>query len=241
MKFILAGCFCLSFLSGCATTLPTFAHVHVGHTLSAWGDTPGKKGLFALSEELAVKMVETSIEASELAAAGNYRAAAAAGTRIAGIAGSAEDQVNEPDDYTFNVAFARGIDHLRYAGESPDATKNLSDGLRNIVAKSDDIVVRGDLIRRLATALASMQDQDTIKDAVQQLRVMTVQNLEGGDKQYSLREMRNDIATMLERENPPYTAPEKKYLFGVIRLPDGTWFWNFKSADEKGSYGRYNY
>lgn len=232
---------CLFLLSGCATTLPTFAHVHVGHTLSGWVDTPGNKGLFAVSEELAVDMVENAIAASELVADGQYYAAAAAGARVAGIAGTPDADITEPADYRFSNAFNRAIDHLRYAAEAEDATANLSAGLREITRKSDDIAVRASLIRELAMALGSMRDEQTIADAVQQLRVMTVQNLEGGDGQYSLRQMRDDLAAMLDRENPPYTPPERKFLFGVLRLPDGGWFWDFKNADDKSTYGRYNY
>jgi hypothetical protein len=70
---------------------------------------------------------------------------------------------------------------------------------------------------------------------------MAVQNLEGGDGNYSLRDMRNDLAATLDREDPPYIAPGRKFLFGLVRTPAGAWFWNFKDADDKSAYGRYSY
>lgn len=231
----------LLLLNGCATQLPTFAHVHVGHTLSAWPVTPNEQGLFTLSEELAVDIVETAIAASELAKQGDFGAAAQAGGRIATMIGSTEDEVNAPDQFTFLAAFEQGVNHFRYAAQSNDATENLKQGLNSVIAKSPQVIARSKVIKELATLLSTLNQEATIADAVQQLRVMAVQNLEGGDGNYSLRDMRNELAAILDREDPPYVAPGRKFLFGLVRTPSGTWFWNFKEADDKNAYGRYSY
>ncbi|MFT6046089.1 MAG: hypothetical protein ACI9WC_001794 [Arenicella sp.] len=228
-------------LNGCATQLPSFAHVHVGHTLSAWPGTPNQQGLFALSEELAVDVVETAIAASELSKQGEFGAAAQAGGRIAAIIGSPDDQADSPDQITFLSAFAQGVNHFRFSIESDDATSNLKQGLGDVVSKSPQIIARSNVIKDLATLLSTLDDDQTIAEAIQQLRIMTVQNLEGGDGNYSLRDMRNDLAATLDREDPPYVAPARKFLFGLVRAPTGKWFWNFEDADGKNSYGRYGY
>ena len=228
-------------LNGCATQLPTFAHVHVGHALSGWPDTPNQRGLFTTSEALAVDIIEMAIAASELSKQGEHGAAVQAGSKIVAMIGTDADEFDDPENYTFLTAFTNTVNHLRYSVESPDATANLSQGLAAIVTRSDAVVTRTNVIKELAAALSTLEDPENIADAVQQLRAMAVQNLEGGDDAYSLKLMRNELAAMLDREDPPYTAPEQKYLFGVVRLPNGSWFWNFKSADDKGSYGRYSY
>ena len=228
-------------LNGCATQLPSFAHVHVGHTLSGWPVTPNEQGLFTLSEELAVDIVETAIAASELSKQGEFGAAAIAGARIATIIGSLEDEVTSAEQFTFLAAFEQGVNHFKYSIESDDATDNLKQGLSDIVNKSPQIIARSNVIKELATLLSSLDQEETIGDAVQQLRVMAVQNLEGGDGNYSLRDMRNDLAATLDKEDPPYVAPGRKFLFGLVRTPNGKWFWNFESADDKSGYGRYAY
>lgn len=228
-------------LNGCATQLPTFAHVHVGHTLSAWPVTPDEQGLFTLSEEMAVDIVETAIAASELAKQGEYGAAAQAGGRLTAMIGSTDDEVTGPDQFTFLAAFEQGVNHFRYAAQSDDATANLKQGLNSVISKSPEIIARSKVLKELATLLGTVNDDQTIADAVQQLRVMAVQNLEGGDGNYSLREMRNELAAILDREDPPYVAPGRKFLFGLVRAPGGSWFWNFKEADDKNAYGRYSY
>ncbi|MBT8113927.1 MAG: hypothetical protein KJP04_01005 [Arenicella sp.] len=228
-------------LHGCATQLPSFAHVHVGHSLSAWPDTPNEKGLFVLSEDLAVRIVETAIAASELSKQGQNGAAVQAGSKISAMIGTLNDEVSSPDQYTFLTAFERSINHLRYSAASEDATQNMAKGLAEVIERSGEIVTRSNVIKELASLLGTLEDDATIAEAVQQLRVMTIQNLEGGDGKYSLRDMRNSIAEVLAREDPPYVTPEKKYLFGVVRLPSGLWLWDFKKADKKGDYGRYSY
>ena len=238
---ILITIFCLLSISGCATTLPTFAHVHVGHALSGWPDTPGNKGLFAVSEDLAVDIVEAAVEASELSRAGQHQASVQVSTKLLSLIGTPEDDTQSPENYTFLTAFVKASNHLKYSIESKDATANLSQGLTEVVEKANAIVVRSNLLKELATVLASLEDEETIVGVVQQLREIAIQNLEGGDGEYSLRDMRNELYVILERENPAYTPPERKYLFGLLPSPNGGWFWSFKEADDKGSYGRYSY
>lgn len=239
---ILVAIFSLLLLSGCATTtLPTFAHVHVGHALSGWPDTPSNKGLFAVSEDLAVDIVEIAIAASELSKAGQHKASVQASTKLLALIGTSDDDIQSPENYTFLTAFVKASNHLKYSIESEDATANLSQGLAQVVEQGNAIVVRSNLLKELATVLASLEDEEVIVDVVQQVREIAIQNLEGGDGEYSLRDMRNELAAILARENPAYTPPERKYLFGLLPSPTGGWFWSFKEADDKGSYGRYSY
>jgi hypothetical protein len=240
MKFLIAILFILS-LSGCATTLPTFAHVHVGHALSGWPDTPGNKGLFVVSEQLAVEVAELSIAASELSKQGPPKATIPVGAKLISLIGNPDDDIQSPENYTFLAAFVKASDHLKYSIESEDATANLSSGLRAVVDQGEAIIVRSNLIKELATVLATLDDDETISGVIQQIRELAVQNLEGGDGEYSLRDMRNDLSGILARENPAYVPPERKYLFGLLPSPTGGWFWSFKEADDKSAYGRYSY
>lgn len=240
MKILITILFAFS-LSGCATTLPTFAHVHVGHALSAWPDTPGNKGLFVVAEKLAVEIAELSIAASEISKQGQPKASVPASAKLIALIGSPDDDIQSPENYTFLAAFVKATDHLKYSIESEDATANLSNGLRNVVGKGDAIVVRSNLIKELATVLTTLDDDETVAGVIQQIRELAVQNLEGGDGEYSLRDMRNDISGILARENPAYVPAERKYLFGLLPSPTGGWFWSFKEADDKSAYGRYSY
>ena len=38
-------------LSSCTTRPPTIAHVHIGHALTGWVETPDSKGFFVVAEK----------------------------------------------------------------------------------------------------------------------------------------------------------------------------------------------
>ena len=40
-------------MAGCASRAPTIAHVHIGHAMTGWYETPNKEGLFVLAENKA--------------------------------------------------------------------------------------------------------------------------------------------------------------------------------------------
>ena len=225
-------------LTGCAQNLPTFAHVHVGHSLSAWTNTPGKVGLFKLSEKFGEKITRSAITLNDEAINDDVPAVKRNAAEILNLMGSVDDQIDKPKAYRFLTAFKGAYDHLAYSQASSDATQNMSEGLMVLLTNAESIFIRSELIKSLADALQYETDQDSILEISKELRKLAVDNYEGSDSEYGLRQMRDELFEVLDRENPPYTAPERRYLFGVIRLPDGTWFWKFKSsASGGGSYG----
>ena len=227
-------------LAGCATRLPTFAHVHVGHSLSAWTNTPQKKGLFILAEDFAEDMARLSVELDTQAKKGRFDTINPLASRLLDLTGSRDDSIAEPEDYRFLSAFKGAVDHLDYSKESGDATENMRVGFASMLPKTEEIFIRSEVIVALAEE-ALLVDQENIVEIAAELRKLTVLNFEGSDSEYGLRQFRDDLFEVLSREDPPYIAPEKKYLFGVIRLPDGTWFWKFKSsATGGGSYGQFD-
>ena len=229
-------------LQGCATQLPTFAHVHVGHALSAWTNTPNRIGLFILTENIANDITKLAVEADSQSNSGDMQTARNTIIKILPLIGSTNDEVAEPDDYTFLSAYKGAIDHLSYAMASTDASVNLRNGLEELIQKKDIIIVRTEVIKELLNAVNQSANAGSQSELIKEIRKLSVQNFEGDLNEYGLKQMRNEFYDILSRENPPYTVPEKKYLFGVIRLPDGTWFWQFKNADSGGgSYDQYSY
>ncbi|MBK9134678.1 MAG: hypothetical protein IPM15_10195 [Betaproteobacteria bacterium] len=55
-------------LGGCVTVeLPTIAHVHVGHAVTAWADTPGQRALFDVALAEAAVAAEHAVYAVDSA------------------------------------------------------------------------------------------------------------------------------------------------------------------------------
>ena len=50
-------------LAACARTVPKISHVHIGHTVSGWRDTPDQQGLFVTAEQEALN-AEKEIKAA---------------------------------------------------------------------------------------------------------------------------------------------------------------------------------
>ena len=93
-------------------------------------------------------------------------------------------------------------------------------------------------------------NKQAIKKAARQLRILSIQILEGVDSdsdgmigsssgEYGLRQLRDQLAIIAENENPVYQPVEKKYLFGLVRLPGGKW--TFKDVSSGGgNYDKYD-
>ena len=47
-----------------------------------------------------------------------------------------------------------------------------------------------------------------------------------------LVQLRQGLVTMLSNETPPYHPLGRKYLLGLIRLPNGQWTYNFETSNE---------
>jgi hypothetical protein len=47
-------------VSGCAHKAPTIAHLHVGHALTGWFNTPEKAGFFVVAENQAEKALDAA-------------------------------------------------------------------------------------------------------------------------------------------------------------------------------------
>jgi uncharacterized lipoprotein YmbA len=54
-------------MAGCSHRAPTIAHVHIGHAMTGWHDTPGKQGLFIVAEQKAAE----ALAAAQLATGGS--------------------------------------------------------------------------------------------------------------------------------------------------------------------------
>jgi hypothetical protein len=54
-------------MAGCSHRAPTIAHVHIGHAMTGWYDTPDKEGLFVLAEKKAgesLKYAQAAVDGS---------------------------------------------------------------------------------------------------------------------------------------------------------------------------------
>lgn len=234
-------------LSGCATSTPRISHVHIGHAITGWVDTPDQRGLFVTAEReanIVADQADMAVKSQDMGAIQQH-----AHGVIHAIDPSLEPSGGPGLGYGFRKALTLANKHIEFAAESPDASANVKAGAQAYHTNQKVVADRGELILGLAQSIVNTDSPQEDKALAVEMRKLAVQNLEGVDedgngvigstpREYGLRQLREELFQMADREDPPYRAVPQRYLFGLVRLPDGTW--SFKDPDSGGGgYGRY--
>lgn len=226
-------------MAGCASRAPTVAHVHIGHAMTGWYETPNKEGLFVLAENKAGESLK-------------YAQAAVDGNRdLKGIkadiasAGTLSDSeaIGEESKAQYGVkqALAGAVSHITYAATSPDATANTRAFADGFAANAAGVMDRCDLITALSSDISNTESVDEAGLLASEIEKLARANIHGEDldgngivgsyaDEYGLVQLRRDIEGMIAREDPPYATVNKWYLFNLIRLPDGSWIFRKKQT-----------
>ncbi|MCU7845372.1 MAG: hypothetical protein KZQ93_16200 [Candidatus Thiodiazotropha sp. (ex Monitilora ramsayi)] len=241
MKSITICCLlCIVAVTGCTRAMPLISHAHVGHSLTAWRDTPGQEGLFVVAEK------ETGIALENAKAAIDNQANAPRRLRhLSNVVHALNPDHRESGDglgYGAIRALDGSVDHMVFAAESEDA----SDNLIRMSARFAEGASRVSDRLRLAGEIAMLAENATDEESgrlLKQLEQVLNHALEGADlnddgrvdnrfDEYGLLQLRNDISRSLHKEKPPYQPAGKKYLLGLVRLPGGSWAYRFDLTDK---------
>lgn len=219
-------------LGGCVTVeLPTIAHVHVGHAVTAWADTPGQRALFDVALAEAAVAAEHAVYAVDSA-----RDVAAVRLHLGHVL-HAVDPAREPSGPGTGYGLARAIDgcadHLGFAQEARDASASLKAGLPAVVGILQPLRREARAIAALAAEGRASTDAAAAVAYAEEARQRTTR-LAG-----ELWVARHQLAQLLAAERPAYRVVPRRYLFGVIRLPSGEWiFDSAASAAPSSGYQR---
>ncbi len=234
-------------LGGCTSRTPSIAHVHIGHAMTGWHDTPGKEGLFATTEHLA----EQALGPAQAAATGNLDLKSVK-TEIARVSllSSSGDQKSSASThggkYGLKEALTGAVNHISYASTSSDASENVKTFTADFTTKAGSILDRCDLIVALGSDIAASQSLEEVNLFTPEILKLARANLQGedldgdgvlgsGPGEYGMVQLRQDIERMIAREDPPYSTVPRWYLFNLIRLPDGSWIFR-KRQSASGVY-----
>lgn len=211
--------------------LPTMAHVHVGHAVTAWPDTPGQKGLL----EVALQDAKVAAEHAEFAVAGARDVASVKlhlGHTLHAIDPSLERE-GPGSGYGAVKALTGSAEHLAYAQEMRDATRNLMTGLPPVIEALQQQ-------RRDAQAIGMLaRDARQSAEPAQVLAYAQEVKQRSGRLAARVDELQRQLDRLLAAENPPYRPVARHYLFGVIRLPSGEWAFSSSSTPQTSGSARY--
>lgn len=195
--------------------LPTIAHSHVGHALTAWTDTPGQKGL------LEVARIEARVAAEHAAyAVEGARNIASVKLHVGHVLHAVDPKLlaeGPGTGYGLTRALQGGSEHLGYAREVRDASANLRAGLPPLIAELEALRRESQLMAVLARDARQSADDAHVVTYAQDL-AQRCSRLAAGLEQTQQR-----LDALLAAEQPPYRPIARRYLFGVIRLPSGDW------------------
>lgn len=229
---------------GCSHRAPTISHVHIGHAMTGWHDTPGKEGLFIVAEKKAAEALKyaqtASDDTNDLSRIKKNIAQASL------LSDGKAMQDGRKDQYGVKQALAGAISHLTYAATSPDATANTKVFADGFATHAAGVLDRCDLIAALSRDIrgsGSVEEAGLLAPEIEKLARANIhgEDLDGDGRvgsyadEYGLVQLRQDIEGMIAREDPPYSTVNQWYLFNLIRLPDGSWMFNEKhSGTPKG-------
>ena len=230
-------------LAGCGRALPLKSHAHVGHSLTAWRDTPAEQGLFVVAER------EVAVALQQAQAIGQAASPAAARSGLPGVihALDPQQQATGPGlGYGGIRALTGAANHLEFASTSSDASRNIIEGAEVFVKQAAAVIDNLKLAIDVAT-LAQTSGDAEFPGFIVEIETILSRSLNGADvdgdgsignaaEEVGLKQMREQLLVMLARENPPYHPLGRRYLFGLVKLPNGNWEYRF-DRDQASSPG----
>jgi hypothetical protein len=240
---------CLVF-AGCAHRQPLISHAHVGHGLTHWTDTPDNKGLLQVAHE----ELETARREAEAALASNGNAEEKA-RHLSNVSHALDPGAGEQQGpglgYGAIRALEAAVEHLEYAATSDDASANVVSSVASVSELGIAIVARMRASNDKAQAARDLsRDPAALDQIALELRNSLRAAAAGVDadrngsvdstaNEAGLEQLHVQLNAMLARETQPkYEPVPRKYLLGLVRMPDGKWvFTSIRKAMSRPSYG----
>jgi len=226
------------------------SHVHFGHALTGWFDTPNKQGLFVNAEEVAVQIraATTALERYTVERRVNDQKQVL--QQLRQLVGRTSEITSGRDDssdpYTLMSSLYHANEHMIFAARSDDTSQNMryasedfATNIEAVYARGStmldvfDIYERSDAAGKLQSVKAMKQLSEQILDGEDINRNNHIGDVKG---EHGLRQIRDLLAASASREVPPYLPVSQRFLFGVVKLPNGKW--KFRDANSTGSYSR---
>lgn len=248
-QYLLISLLLLS-LNACVTTqTPKISHVHVGHALTGWHGTPNEQGLFVTAEQEA----QIALEHAQYALA-NIQDVNKVKMHIRHVQQALDATLYKEGPglgYGFIRAIGEARDHLIFAAESDDASDNIKQLAKQWELSINNIVEQSQLILRLSHELLASKSSDEITIFAEEIESLCRDNINGmeldgdgikahAENELGLVQLRQQLQIVIDKEDPKYETVDKKYLFGLIRLPSGKWAFDFNKSSNSNN-GGYDY
>ena len=206
--------------TGCVTSKPLVSHAHIGHALTTWHDTPDRAGLLAVAESRAQQAWD---DANRGCRSPGSPAAAGAALR-ASLSALVPEFTKSEAPYGAVRALTGAIDHIEFAASSDDASVNMVSSVAELSGQGAALAEH--LLQTAVALRAQLADgQVRCRELVTRLdRAINGAPSDTGGQTPGLLQFRAQLMAMLAREtDPPYEPVSRRYVLGLVRLPNGRW------------------
>jgi len=240
LRYLALAIACMT-LSACGTVVsknaPSIAHIHIGHAITGWPLAPKKQGLLVVAELASIAATTNSELMLRAARDGNMERAQKYLYETANAVDPSFLSDKSSNEYGLRKAAAEAITHLKLASEVEDASANVQRTVTQTTIKAIDLVDRSDELLAFLDAGSKARNVEEMEIIAEEI-VRTLKSISGGPdikNNYGLYNFREDIESMVAREDPPYATVDSYYLFNLVQLPGGQW--GFASRSSRGSAG----
>lgn len=210
--------------SGCVSKPPTIAHVHLGHAITGVHVTPNQEGYMLLAEEQAQQANDLAELAGQAETLETIQAAIA---RVVEVTTS-------PEQFGLQQSLMLAANHISFAAMSEDASLNIQKFAPAFANEIARVVERCELIGLLGQDVQATASLDEALTLAAEIRELAAENVRGEDAdgdgvvggepaEFGMAQLRKQLETMIDREDPPYRTVDQWYLFNLVRLPNGRW------------------
>lgn len=229
---IIIYCGIVLLASGCVQTYPLISHAHLGHSLTSWHDTPDNAGLLVTArKEVAVAMREADL--AWLAQSDPNKVSYHLNNVVNALNPDLQP-IGTGEGYGAVRALTGAVEHLEYAASSDDASLNMVASVAVLGEQGGAIIAR---LKAAVEMTQSSQNLDAqalgnlafklrhqLKFATEGRDLDSSGGIESETTEIGLNHFDGQLQAMLDREtDPPYEPLERKYVLGLVRLPNGTW------------------
>lgn len=225
---------------------PKMAHVHIGHAMTHWKQTPDNMGLFVVAEKEAdIAFTHANMAMQKSTDLDHIK------LHVANVMHAIDPKTQKKGpglEFGQRRALSEAISHIAFAAESDDASENVKRFVESFTNNSASILERCDLIIALGE---DVQKAETSQEAValaDEIAILASANIEGiksggngneitDPNDFGLKHLRVQIEEMIDREVPPYQPVPRRYLLGVVRLPSGKWTYWWKTSNNSSEGG----
>ena len=230
-------------VTGCVQTRPLHSHAHIGHALTTWHDTPGQQGLFAVAQA----ELDIAIAAADRVVADRHdpRHARRGLDDVLHALNPDLQPFGPGQDYGAIRALLGAVEHLEYAAGSDDASDNFVASMVDLAALGEQILAR---LEQAQSVAHESRDRPEPRRLVQLQQTLLAAKF--GDPAaaadpalakgtHGLVHMAAALSHMLDREtDPEYVPVPRRYVLGLVRLPDGRWGYRLPRPERQESgYG----